>query len=128
MNPNANIFINEDSFGVKFLSRLSNAWDSFSFQWNDVFRIDAMRIEPDGFILVFWTANDRQKFLAENWQNWNLLEQAIRRRYPDFNWSNFDKARKHQGDLSTRFMCWKCSSQKALQSATNPDKSDSSTK
>jgi hypothetical protein len=39
-------------------------------------------------------------------ENWNALEDAVRRRFPDFNWGNVDAARRYE-NRDKRFPCWK---------------------
>jgi len=102
------IFVNEESFGVTCThwTRRGNRW-SWSLRWENVLAIEAMQIEPASIGFVFVTLEERWRFLAEDMENWSALKEAVRMRYPGFNWDNFELAKNY---IDTRIPCWKRSS------------------
>jgi hypothetical protein len=97
------IFVTAEAFGVRF-SHWTRRRRSWSLRWENVLAIDAMQIEPAYIVLRFLCTEDRWRVLAEDMENWSALETAVRKRYPDFNWENFERAKSR---IDMRFPCWK---------------------
>jgi len=97
------INVSDETFGVTFTHW---AWKKgcWSLRWDDVIAIDAMQVEPAFIGLGFFIAKNRWKFVSEDMENWNLLQDAVRKGYPDFNWDHFEQAK---GFIESRFPCWK---------------------
>lgn len=99
------IFVNDESFGLTlthwFGRRKRQSW---SLRWEDVLGIDAMRIEPGYMGFVFLNSENRWRFLVEDMENWSELAAVVKKRYPDFNWENFELAKNY---IDTRVSCWK---------------------
>jgi hypothetical protein len=101
------INVGEESLGVTFThwGRRKKSW---SVRWDDVYAINAVGVESPDFALglKFLLAGDRTCFLSDDMEKWDALIEAIRKRYPDFNWSNLDMATNYQ-NRNQSFPCWK---------------------
>ena len=97
------IFVTDNYFGVSF-THWASKWASWTLLWCDVLAIDAMQIEPAFIGLGFFYSKNKWRFVVEDMENWDILETAVRNRYKNFNWENFEKAK---GCINTRFSCWK---------------------
>lgn len=122
------IFVNEESFGVTF-THYNEKWSSRTLRWADVRAMDAMQLASGNVGLVVRTANGQPSFISANSENWSLLEEAIRTRYPNFDWENFQNAKDNQDDLSKSFRCWGRPSQEISKTIApieaNPPRSNS---
>jgi len=96
------VFVTDEEFGVKFTHWISRRY-SWSMRWKNVLAIDAMQVEPAYMELIFLCTENRWRLLAEDFENWSVLEAAVRRRYPDFNWENFERAKN---SIDKRYPCW----------------------
>lgn len=95
--------VTDEGFGVTFThwTRKRKSWLA---NWRDVAEIDAMLIEPGIIGLLVCMADGREAFLAEDMENWTVFEETVRRQYPDFNWDNYEQAKRQ---LDKRLLCWK---------------------
>ena len=96
-----------ESFGVTFThwGRRGRSW---SFRWDNVITIDAVLIETACFEFryVFQSSAGQSNFVSDDMENWSAFEDAIRRRFPDFNWSNVEATKRYE-NRNTAFNCWK---------------------
>jgi hypothetical protein len=101
------INVGEETFGVTFThwGRRRRSW---SLRWQDVVAIDVLVVEVPDFALsyVFQASGNRANFLSDDMENWSALEEAVRKRFPDFDWGNVDTARRYD-NRNKRFLCWK---------------------
>jgi len=77
------------------------AWSS---KWTEVTAIEAVLAEPGDIGFVFQLEDGRQASISEDMTNWPIFLEAVRKRFPDLDWSNFERARQN---LYTRLLCWK---------------------
>lgn len=101
------INVNDENFGITF-THWTRKRRSGSIQWRDVVAIEAMVVEEPSFELgfVFYLIRETEYFVSDDMENWEALEDAVRKRFPDFNWSNVDAAKLH-ANRNKRFPCWK---------------------
>lgn len=97
------ISVNDDCFGVTF-THWTRCRKSWAIKWADVLAIDAIQIEPAIIGFAFVVLNKRWYFAYEDMENWNALESAIKKRYANFNWDNFELAKNY---VERQFPCWK---------------------
>jgi hypothetical protein len=104
------ITTDEESLGVTF-THWGSRRKSWSVPWNDVVAINAIGIESPDFTLglKFLLIGDRTVYLSDDMEKWDTLIEVVRKRYPDFNWSNLDMATHYQ-NRNQSFPCWKRSS------------------
>jgi hypothetical protein len=116
MRFNSNLFrnraivnVDDESFGITFThwTRKRRSW---SLRWQDVVGIEAAMVEVpfdgDQVRFLFQGADEHWYFISDDMENWSALEGAVRKRYPDFNWSNVDTAKRFE-NKNKRFPCWK---------------------
>ncbi|MEI7935184.1 MAG: hypothetical protein WCK27_00715 [Verrucomicrobiota bacterium] len=99
--------VSDESFGITFThwTRKRRSW---SVQWRDVIAIEAMVVEVPCFEagFVFQLAEKKECFISDDMENWGALEEAVRKRFTDFNWSNADVAKLYE-NRNKRLPCWK---------------------
>ncbi len=101
--------ISDECFGVTFThwARKRRSW---SFHWQDVVDIEAVMVELpfDGVQVrfLFQGAGGHSYFISDDMENWGVLEEAVRKRFPDFNWDNLEAAKRYE-NKDKRFPCWK---------------------
>lgn len=101
------INVTDETFGVTFThwTRKRRSW---SLRWKDVTAIEVMLVESVCFTLTFYfqVAEERWAALSDDMENWNALEEAVRKRFPDFSWNNVETAKRFE-NKNKRFPCWK---------------------
>src|SRR5260221_7844584 len=97
------IQVSEDSFRITPTHWLRKR-HSWSAPWASVVAIEAVLAEPGDIGFIFSFEDRRQSFISEDMQNWPSFLEAVRRKFPGLDWSNFEKAEQ---SLYTRVPCWK---------------------
>ncbi len=106
------ILVADECFGVTF-SHWTKRWQSWSLQWQDVVAIDAVQIEPADLGFVFVNARGRPRIVLETMEHWDALVDNIRRRFPGFDWSKIEIARR---SIDMRYSCWSTKNELTSQS------------
>jgi hypothetical protein len=101
------IGVSDEGVGITFThwTRKRRSW---SLRWRDVVAIDAMMVEVPDFELGFFfqVADGKAGFLSNGMENWSVLEDAVRKRLPSFNWDMVETAKRFE-NRNKRFTCWK---------------------
>ena len=100
------INVDDESFGITF-THWTKRRCSWSLRWQEVHAIDAMVVEIPCFEFGFFfqVSEDKGGFISNDMENWSMLVESVRKRYPDFNWANIDTAKRFE-NKNKRIQCW----------------------
>jgi hypothetical protein len=101
------ITVDEESFHIAPTHWMKRR-RSWSSRWEDVVAIDAMWSFAgfySGYLGFFiCMADGRSAFIADDMDNWDAFKEAVRKKFPGFDWENFNRAKSV---ANKRFPCWK---------------------